>query len=255
MQAVLALSGARQAQPWSLPALPRRSARIYRARIALEDGTRRDAYALRYASYLASGHIAPDASRLFADPFDASPGARTIVVYDGTHPVASVRVCCFGKGGAPSPAPGPALASPAAHTYRHEVGALLDAVPSARSGLEGVEVTRLVRSPEVASDQGLVFLLYRLAGYLALRNDFQLVLSCVRQNHVPFYRRLRFSEAGPLKPYPGLACRMQLLAASRADYDAARAAFPIMDPDAFPASCYTGFAEGGSILMPLLPPG
>lgn len=220
-------------------------ARSYVARIASDDATRRQAWALRHESYLASGHIAMRPDGLFRDKYDEEETARTILVLEDTTPVASVRVCFLGR----------ALASraPAADTYPDEVASLLAAAPVSRSGHEIVEVTRLVRSPDAANNQGLVFILYRLAGYIALSLDFQIVLSCVRANHVPFYRRLRFREASPLRAYPGLLCPMQLLSAPRQDYDAARSALPVMDPSAFDPASFEGFLEGAPIVVPLLP--
>lgn len=216
----------------------------YTARLALDTPTKQDAYRLRYDSYLASGFIQPNESRTFSDKFDTLDNATTIVVYAERQPIASVRACFLSQTSD--------ITSPAKETFPDELGAILrDSMPS-RHALEGVEITRLVRSPAAANNQGLVFVLYRLAGHLALLNDFKFVLSCVRQNHVPFYKRLRFTEASEPKAYPGLNCPMQMLVCTRADYDAVRAGFPIMDSEASPAGHFDGFLTGESINVPLM---
>ena len=217
--------------------------REYTARLALDDRTRREAFSLRYESYLDAGFIAPNASRLFSDRFDEQPTSSVIVVYAEGRPVASVRTCFLSRAAGNS--------SPARATFPGAVERLLDAAAPSRRNLEGAEITRLVRSPAAANDQGLVFLLFRLSGRLVLNNDVQVILSCVRQNHTPFYRRLRFYPETELRPYPGLNCPMQMLACSRADYDDVRAGFPIMDPEAAGSGAWAGFLSGELVSVPL----
>jgi hypothetical protein len=216
----------------------------YTARLALDADTKRDAYQLRYDSYLDSGFINPNPSKMFSDKFDELANAVTIVVYAEGSAIASVRACFLSRSSD--------ITSPAKETFPDEMHRILQNTAPSRHNLEGVEVTRLVRSPAAANNQGLVFLLYRLTGHLALLNDFKVVISCVRQNHVPFYKRLRFQEASAPKPYPGLSCPMQMLACSRDDYDAVRSGFPIMDSEASPAGSFDGFLTGGTITVPLL---
>jgi hypothetical protein len=218
----------------------------YTARLALDSTTKHDAYRLRYESYLDSGFINPSPTKLFSDKFDDLSNAVTIVIYSEERAIASVRACFLSKSAD--------LTSPAKETFPDEVSRILqDSATSARN-LEAVEITRLVRSPEAANNQGLVFLLYRLAGHLALLNDFKVVLSCVRQNHISFYKRLRFHEASGPKLYPGLSCPMQMLACSREDYDEVRAGVPMMDSEAGPRHSFEGFLAGELIKVPLLRP-
>ena len=63
------------------------------ARLALDPQTKRDAYRLRYDSYLTSGYIEPNQDRFFQDQYDDLPNCQTIVIYDEDLPVASVRTC------------------------------------------------------------------------------------------------------------------------------------------------------------------
>ena len=166
----------------------------YFARLALDAQTRRDAYRLRYDSYLTSGFIEPNETRLFQDIYDDLPNCQTIVLYDQDEPVASVRTCVLAFGSRQR--------SPAMDTYPEEVTELLRQQAATGIGGRGIETTRLVRSPAAENNQGLVFLLYRLAGYLGMMARTQVLFACVRQNHVPFYRRLGYNAITEARPYP-----------------------------------------------------
>ncbi len=220
--------------------------KTYTAVVALDDAARRDAFALRHTSYLDSGFIEPRPGSLFRDEFDDLDNAATIVVYDDGRAVASVRVCFMSR---------TLRDAPAHHAFPDEVDAILSDVPRSRKGVELAEITRLVRSPDTANNQGLVFLLYRLAGDLVLKNDVQVILSSVRRNHMPFYHRIGFMDVVGPKAYPGLNCPMHLLKCSRAEYDRVRAAFPLMNPAATPQGTFDGFESGRTIAMPLTPVG
>ncbi len=224
-----------------LPCLPAR----YTARLARDEATRRDAYSLRYLCYLDGSFIAPNKDRLFSDKFDQLPNTESVVVYQGNEPVASVRVCFLSLF-----LPTPALVR---DTFPDHLDALLSPCRRSAHGMEAVEITRLVRSPRFANDQGLVFVLYRLAGLLGIQRDIRIILSCVRHNHVPFYRRLRYRVIAGPRSYPGLTCPMHLLACSRDDYDAVRGRFPLMDPDAFPHDDVSGFLAGQSMTTQIRP--
>lgn len=218
--------------------------KTYRAVVALDAGARRDAFALRHSSYLDSGFIEPRAGNLFHDEFDDLDNAVTIVVYDEERPVASVRVCFMSR---------KFREAPAHHAFPDEVDAILAAASPSRAGTEIAEITRLVRSPDTANNQGLVFLLYRLAGDLVIKKDVQVILSSVRRNHMPFYRRIGFVDVAGPRAYPGLNCPMHLLSCSRTEYDRVRASFPLMNPAASPKGTFDGFEHGRAVSMPLTP--
>ena len=208
----------------------------YTACLAISERVRQDAFALRYRSYLNSGFIEKNATELFTDKFDELSSTQTVVIYSQDRPLASIRLCYLSRH---TP-----MSSPAQGTFPEAVTQLLEGSPAGQRGHEAVELTRLVRCPSAANNQGLVFLLLRVAGHLALQTDFRIILSCVRQHHVAFYKRLRFQEATGLRPYPGLNCPMQMLACTRADYDEARAGFSIIDPGATPAGSLDGILNG-----------
>jgi hypothetical protein len=215
----------------------------YTARLAVDRGTRQDAYRLRYDSYLASGYIQPNEARLFQDQYDELPNCETIVIYDEEGAVASVRTCtlAFGSG----------QRSPASDTFPEEVCQLLRQQSTIGVGGRGIETTRLVRSPAAENNQGLVFLLYRMAGYIGMMAHTQVLLACVRRNHAPFYKRLGYTPVTEPKPYPGLNCPMQLMSCTRQRYDEIRSAFPVIDPYAGTTDALDGFLSGEPVSLAL----
>ena len=213
--------------------------RGYEARLANDAATRRDAYALRYRSYHAQGHLAANDTGLLHDKFDELPTTKIVVVYADGRAVGSIRTCFLRRG--------PGTVSPCREVYPDEVEGLLQNSGPPRAGFDGVEVNRMVRAPEAGDDQGLVFMLYRLAGFLALQQDFRVIVTCVRGHHLPFYRRLKFTEAGPPKIYPGLTCPMVLLEIGRANYDAMRQGFRLMDPQAGEPGLLDELVHGQSV--------
>jgi ribosomal protein L34E len=213
----------------------------YIARLAVDDSVRDDAFRLRYCSYVAGNHIEPNTSCRFKDIYDDMPNASTIVIYDRGVAVASVRTCTLARG--------TDLTSPARDAFRIEVDDLLDRDAGSPFSGRGIEVTRLVRSPEAENNQGLVFLLYRMAGYIALCAHSQVHLACIRENHTPFYRRLGYEAASELRPYPGLSCPMRLMASDRERYDRVRLAVPAMDPLGGRTGDLSAFFEGGPVTL------
>ena len=207
----------------------------YLGRLAVTESVRRDAYRVRYRSYVAGGYIQPNATGLFSDAYDEMPNARTIVLYDQDVPLASVRTCTLARG--------TELTSPAREAFPEEVDALLAKPADAFAG-RGIETNRLVRSPEAENIQGLVFLLFRMAAYVAIRSHAQIHVACARANHAPFYKRMGYEVASGLRPYPGLSCEMRLLESDRARLDTARRSFPVIDPLGGTTGDLAGFFQG-----------
>ena len=147
--------------------------RGYVARLAVDLPTRREVYALRYRSYYSQGHITFNETGMLMDEFDDLASTRTVVVYAQGKAVGSIRTCFLRRG--------TGTTSPCRQAYPTELDALLEGSGAERPDFDGVEVNRMVRAPEAADDQGLVFMLYRLAGYLALCHDFRVLVTCVRQ--------------------------------------------------------------------------
>ena len=215
----------------------------YTATIVCNKRTAEDAFRLRYASYFDGGFIDENPKGSFSDEFDELANATTVVVYENDVPVGSVRVCFLSRA---------VRQAPAHRAFPGEIDAILAEVARSEQAFDVVEITRLVRSPACIDNQGLVFLLYKLAGYLGLSRDVQAVVSSVRACHMPFYRRLGFQVVSGPMPYPGLNCPMHLLQCGRSRYDQARAAFALMDPDASPPGTFDGFLSGRTIATPML---
>ena len=219
----------------------RHTGRCYLARLAVDEATRREAFRLRYDSYLDQGHIRPNRTRMFEDRYDGLPNSRIVVVHDEIGPVGSVRVCLLGR---------PGMVSPASEAFPAELSSLLETLPADSFA---AEITRLVRSPAAADDQALVFLLYRLANYIGFVEQVALLLASVRRNHAVFYKRLGFEVASEPRPYPGLTCEMQLMQSGRKAYERSFARFPLMDPFAPGAEPLDDLLRGENVRISLLP--
>jgi hypothetical protein len=216
----------------------------YSARLAVDLPTKLDAYRLRYDSYLASGYIQANEAGLFQDPYDELPNCHTIVIYDEGVAAASVRTCMLAFGSRQR--------SPASDAFPEEVRKLLNEQSTIGVGARGIETTRLVRSPAAENNQGLVFLLYRMAGYVGMTAHTQILLACVRKNHAPFYKRLGYEAVTEPRPYPGLNCPMQLMSCTRQRYDEVRQAFPVIDPFAGATDSLDGFLAGEPVSLSLV---
>ncbi len=194
------------------------------ARLAVDRKTKQDCYKLRYLSYFAEGYIEPRRSKAYSDEYDDQPDSQTVVIYKGDRAVASTRVCVLKR----EPGGGMSGGIPAQHMFAEEVETLLQPA-SAPPVSSIVEINRLVRHPDLAEDKTLVFLLFRLAGYLILQQDAGVVVSCVRRNHIPFYTRLRFRELAGARLYHGLKFSTHLLGCMREQYDMVRRMVPALD--------------------------
>ncbi len=215
----------------------------YSARLTSDETTRRDAFRLRYDSYVDQGYLDPNPDQMFCDRYDQLPSARTVVVYDHLGPVGSVRVCLLG---------GEGQRSPATESFPAEVARVLDGLGR---GQRAGEITRLVRSPAAANDQGLVFLLYRLANFIGFAEEVRVPLASVRRNHSVFYRRLGFTSKSEPRPYPGLTCPMELMVCDRDAYERSFVRFPLIDPFAPGADCLDDLLRGEAVQVSLFPRG
>src|ERR1700722_3945489 len=147
------------------------------ARLALDEATRADAYAIRHASYLSGGYIDPQPDGLFSDADDLKPNSRSVVVYKWGRPVASVRLCVLDQT--------PGMIGwdeiPASRIFPEAVAELAASVPHGRPA-KMTEINRLVRHPDFATDYQLVFVLFRFVSYLVIEANSDMMLSCVRRN-------------------------------------------------------------------------
>jgi hypothetical protein len=210
------------------------------ARLALDRKTRSDAFALRYTSYLAGGYIDPSPGGLFSDADDERPNAQSVVIYKHGRPVASVRLCVL------DPARAGWDEIPASRIFPGEVAGLLrDAAPG--GGARATEINRLVRHPDFATDYELVFVLFRFVSFMVLKEQSDMMLSCVRRNHTPFYKRLNFAPIAGPRRYAGVKFETSLMACPRAGYHANLRNFPIVDSGALESGCYDGLFNNQTV--------
>jgi hypothetical protein len=171
-----------------------------------------------------------ESDRVVPGPYDELPHFRTVAIYDEDVPSASVRICSLAFGSRKR--------SPASDAFPEEVRKLINEQTAIGTGARGIETTRLVRSPAADNNQGLVFLLYRKAGFLGMRPH-------------PDPRGLCAPES---RAYPELSGPMQLMACTRKRYDEVRLAFPVIDPFAGATDNLDGFLSGGSVSLSLMCP-
>ena len=214
------------------------------ARLALDRKTKQDCYKLRYLSYFAEDYIEPRRSKAYSDEYDDQPDAQTVVIYKGSQAVASTRVCVLKREADGRTSGG----VPAQHMFAEEIEGLLRPDPAAPAS-SIVEINRLVRHPDLAEDKTLVFLLFRLAGYLILQQDPKVVVSCVRRNHIPFYARLRFRELAGARDYHGLKFSTHLLGCMREQYDMVRRMVPVLDVQGEGLERYARLSQGETVAV------
>jgi hypothetical protein len=212
------------------------------ARLALDEQTRAEAYAIRHESYLSGGYIDPQPGGLFSDADDLKPNNRCVVVYKHGRPVASVRLCTLDYN--------PALTGwdeiPASRIFSEEVAALGAGVEHGRPA-RLTEINRLVRHPDFATDFQLVFVLFRLVGFFVAESGSDMTLSCVRRNHTPFYKRMHFEYVAGPRRYAGVKFETNLMACHNASYASVAKDIPFVGGAAGPQSTYAGLLHGETV--------
>jgi len=217
------------------------------ARLAVDRRTRNDAFAVRHESYLSGGYIDRQPGDIFTDRYDELPNSQSMVIYKGVRAVASVRVCILDTD--------PALTGwddiPAGNIFPEEVAALLGDVRRAPGEEErparAIEINRLVRHPEFATDYTLVFALFRLATFMVYHHRTDLMLSCVRRNHTGFYKRLHFHNVAGPRRYAGVKFETNLMACYSSGYGNVLRDVPIVDSGAMTNGCYDGLFRGEAV--------
>ena len=156
----------------------------FAARSARDPRTRSDAFRLRHLCYSSKGYIDSRPNRQFSDEYDSVSDNTTVVLYKEEQAVGSVRVCAM----APHARRRKTRHLPVAHVFPTDMQALL------KDRSKAVEINRLVCHPDHDHSPGLVFMLMRMADYVIRQQDPDFVTSCVRSNHVSFYKRLNLYD-------------------------------------------------------------
>jgi hypothetical protein len=209
-------------------------------RLALQPDTRADAFALRHMSYLSQGYIDKRPDGLFSDAYDAALNCTTAVIYRGGMAVASARFCLLDREVA-------GTGIPAQEIFADAIDAAMAAGEGRPARRRALEINRLVRHPDHATDQMLVFAVFRIVSFMILRNDVDVAFSCVRPNHIPFYRRLRFRTVSEPRQYHGVKFATSLLALERMDYTKVLASAPLLDPARGSEEAYGRMLEGARV--------
>ncbi len=212
------------------------------ARLALDERTKADAYAVRHDSYLSGGFIDPRPDGQFSDADDLKPNNQCVVIYQYGQPVASVRLCLLDL---VTTEPG-WDEIPALRIFPEEVTALaLNTAPGRLSRL--IEINRLVRHPDYADNYQLVFVLYRFVSYLLMSANADLMLSCVRRNHTPFYKRMHFEYVAGPRRYAGVSFETNLMACTMGGVELIRKEMPIVGADSRSIDSYAALMAGETV--------
>jgi hypothetical protein len=212
------------------------------ARLALDERTKADAYAIRHDSYLSGGFIDPMPGGQFFDADDLKPNNHCVVIYQCGQPVASVRLCLLDLA--------PGLTGwdeiPASRIFPEDVARLAaTAAPGRPARL--IEINRLVRHPDYANNYQLVFVLFRFVSYLLMSANADLMLSCVRRNHTPFYKRMHFEYVAGPRRYAGVKFETNLMACTMGGVDLIRQEMPIVGADPKTIDTYAALLAGETV--------
>jgi hypothetical protein len=180
---------------------------------------------------------------LFSDDYDELPNSQSLVIYQGKRPVASARVCVLDTD--------PELTGwdqiPSARIFADEIAASM--AGHARPGIppKALEITRLVRHPDFANDFSLVFVVYRLIGFLILKHNTDIVMSCCRDNHTRFYQRLAFEKVAGPRRYPGVKFETTLMVCGQEKYGYVVNNIPMFEAMSTDAGRYEKLFDGETI--------
>ena len=214
------------------------------ARLAVDEQTRADAYGVRHISYLSGGFIDPSPDGLFSDADDDKPNTQCVVVYKHGRPVASVRMCVLDQT--------PGLAGwdsiPASRIFPEDVAALAAGVTHGRPA-RLMEINRLVRHPDHATDFELVFVLFRFVSFMLHMETADMMLNCVRKNHSPFYRRMHFDFVAGPRRYAGVKFETNLMVCPEAKFDIIRKEIPLVGADRRTIDSYAALLAGESVTV------
>ncbi len=214
----------------------------YTARMALDDQTRRDAYAIRHASYLAGGYIDPQPEGLFSDADDLRPNQQCVVVYKDGTPAASMRLSTLDYT--------PGLEGfdeiPATRIFPEEMKQVAARVTHGRPP-KIAEINRLVRHPDYRDSYEMVFILYRFVSFFVIGQGTDMMVNCVRRNHTPFYRRMHFGYVAGPRRYAGVKFATNLMACPREKYFRSCEEIPFVAMNDASWEAYAGLFRGETV--------
>lgn len=215
------------------------------ARLALTPDDLRQVYTLRHEAYANAGYLEPNAASVFTDEYDGLSTSRTaLLLRDGT-PAATVRVCLRNDG------KHAILGSlPSDRMFGAEINAYLDDRCSTGKPGRTVEITRLARLPRYERDIVLMQALFRVAGYMIVSFDANVILATVVGNHAPYYRRMGFNVLVEPRAYPGLAVETILMACPTDDHTEMPGFLPSVNEFSTSDAVYQGLMAGETVEVP-----
>ncbi len=187
------------------------------AQLALTPKIEHEAFSIRYRGYLSYGYITARDSGIFSDKYDGRLNSKTIVIYRGGLPAATIRICLYDAAGRWPHAD----RVPAMEIFDDEIRELQAQLAREGGSSRVIEITRFARDPAFANDRSLIIAAFRIVAYLRLYFDAGIMLNAVRPHHMPMYRRLGFQQIEEPRQYPNLTYRAGLMAMFAANYEAA----------------------------------
>lgn len=150
-----------------------------------------DMFRLRYRSYLASGMVSPNSSRMVTDRFDDLPNCMNF----GIH-IDGEMVCTLRLHHVTNDTPD----SPSAFVFDDVLGDRI------ASGETFIDPSRFASDPAAAVQHPyLPYVTLRLAAMACIYFEPDYCLSTIRPDHAAFYRRVFDSkQVGSLRQFPGL---------------------------------------------------
>ncbi|MCF3946310.1 hypothetical protein AiwAL_07275 [Acidiphilium sp. AL] len=223
----------------------RPDADVLEAQLALGQRLSNIAYQLRYEGYRSYDYIGDRPGGSYSDSYDAQANNRTAIVFKQGIPAATVRITVHD----PASADSGDRKLPAMEIFSDEIKATMAALRPNGRRPRAAEIGRLVRSPAYAKDFAIVFALFRIAGYLILHADADVVFNAVRTHHMPMYRRFGFQQLEAPRQYPGLAFETGLMACFRPNFADARDNLPFLQGISTEDACYAGLIAGERVRL------
>jgi hypothetical protein len=179
------------------------------ARLAISPDILTEAAFLRHAAYRSAGYVDDNMNPLnFIDKYDSYVTSKTVVVYKGGVPAATVRACLYD----PASNLSGLNTLPAMNMFEEEIKTLMDDARLHDRPARAVEITRMARHPDFAKHNDVILAVMRMIGYLVLHFDADLVFTAIKENHVPFYRRMGLRKITEPRDYPNLNVQTLLMA-------------------------------------------
>lgn len=149
-------------------------------------------YSMRYRSYSGGEYIDRCSSEKFMDEYDSTPNCTSYLTYSGKKTIGSIRSCVYN--------PDEKLKIPVMDVFEREL--------SESVGFDNVviEANKFVVDPEFQAKGGVRarFNIYKNIADEIVEKNAKFLVAGIREEHVRFYKMLKFEPASDLKSYPHL---------------------------------------------------